>query len=171
MTTAVRLLSPADAAAFCALRAEALLDAPHAFLASPEDDVASTPDHIAAHLLKPGYAIAGAFVDARLVAIAGMLRSSRLKSRHRASIWGVYASPAFRAQGLAKHILQTLITTARSWDGVEVLGLSASEHSHAAIRLYTSLGFTEWGREPDALRVNGRSNTEIYMQLSLRPLS
>lgn len=164
----VRLLNPDDARAYCTLRAEALLDAPHAFLASPEDDVATSPEHIATHLTHAGYAIAGAFENGGLVAIAGMMRLSKIKARHRASVWGVYATPACRGRGIACGVMRLLIQTARTWDGLEILSLSVSEHSHAAIRLYASLGFREWGREPDAIRVHGRANTEYHMQLHLR---
>ncbi|KAF0244501.1 MAG: hypothetical protein FD180_2462 [Planctomycetota bacterium] len=31
-----------------------------------------------------------------------------------------------------------------------------------------SLGFKAWGREPDALRLNGRAFSEVHMSLALR---
>ena len=57
---------------------------------------------------------------------------------------------------------------ARTWPGVNSVGLSVSENSGAARRLYERLGFIAWGREPDCLHLpDGRAFAEIHMY---RPL-
>jgi RimJ/RimL family protein N-acetyltransferase len=58
------------------------------------------------------------------------------------------------------------IEIARVW-GVSKVQLSVSSTAPAAQRVYESLGFVAWGRESDALRLNGNSADEIHMDLRL----
>lgn len=169
--TAVLRLTPADARAYCALRREMLTNTPWAFWSSPEDDRAATPEAVARTLGEPEHAIlavpapvaAGDARPAAFLACAGVVRATRRKARHRATIWGVYTTPAARGRGLGASVMAEAVRTARSWPGVELIALSASVRAEAAIRLYESLGFERWGREPDCMRVDGASYDEIHM--------
>lgn len=49
--------------------------------------------------------------------------------------------------------------------GVTTIQLACSENSTAAAALYRSLGFTQWGTEPDAIRIGGKSYNELHMSL------
>lgn len=165
---AVRRLEPPDAAAFFELRRAALLDTPWAFLSSPEDDVARDIASVEAMLTKPEHAVFGAFDQpGGLVAIAGVFRQSKLKARHRGEIWGVFCAPSARGQGHGRAVTSAAIEHARSWPGVEIVQLSASERTPGAIALYRSLGFEPWGTEPDAMRIGGVGHAEVHMQLRL----
>lgn len=165
-----RLLTPADADAYVALRREMLEDSPWAFLASPGGDRASDAAGVAGRLAAGENAIAvvdDADGSRRLVASAGVVHESPAKIRHRALIWGVYVTPRARGHGCGEAVMRLAIETARSWAGVEVITLSASERSVGALRLYRRLGFVEWGVEPDAVRIGGESGAEVHMQLRL----
>jgi len=59
------------------------------------------------------------------------------------------------------------IETARSWPGVDYVGLSVSVRSQAALRLYQRLGFVVWGTEPDVARVGGTDYDEVHLALRL----
>ncbi len=163
----LRLLTPADAPLYVALRREMLVDAPWAFTAVPEDDRGSDLAGVAASLASPGYAIAGVVDSQRLVSTAVLIREKNPKRAHIAWVVSVYTHPAARRRSLARQVLTLLIATARTWPGVAGLLLSVSEKSTAARLLYESLGFVAWGREPDALRIGGESFAEIHMRLSL----
>lgn len=170
----IRPLTPADAAAYMALRREMLEDAPWAFAASPETDVALDPESLAEILAgEPGRAIIGA-IDPRgdghdLLAAAGIYRDRHPKMAHRARIWGVYTTPSARGRGLAARVITAAIDLARSWAGVSSIGLSASERSTDAIRLYRRLGFEPWGTEPAAVVLDGHAYAEVHMVLFLEP--
>jgi len=163
-----RVLTPDDLEPYLALRAEMLEDSPHAFASSLGDDPCEEEEAFLRQLGSPErFAIVACEVDASsgaFVACAGIFRSVRIKSAHRATIWGVYGSPGYRRRGLTGACLEFTLDIARSWPGVEVVGLSCSEHSPEALRLYRRLGFEPWGREPDALRLGDRSYDEIHMQ-------
>lgn len=170
MEAIVRRLVASDSPRYVALRREMLLDSPWAFAASPEDDRGLDPEALAADLASPGsgIAIVGSFDErGNLTGSAGLTRSRHVKMAHRAHIWGVYVTPSARGRGTAEAILHAAFDVARSWPGVTSVGLSVSENSPAARRLYERLGFIAWGLEPDALHLDGRSFAEVHMY---RPL-
>ncbi len=82
-------------------------------------------------------------------------------------IWGVYTSPSVRQRGIARAVLAACIDHAHTWPGVARINLSASNRSVAANHLYQSLGFTQWGIEPDAIRIDGESADEYHYSLAL----
>lgn len=170
MTVALRLLTPEDASAYAQLRREMLLDSPWAFLRSADDDFAVRPEGIAERLREPENVIAAALDGAtapRLLASAGLVRPQTKKTMHRAFIWGVYVTPSARGRGLGRSVMELAINTARSWPGLECITLSVSERQPAARALYESLGFTVWGTEPDAIRIEGERSAEHHMHLQL----
>jgi ribosomal protein S18 acetylase RimI-like enzyme len=171
-------LTPADAARYLRLRDRMLRDAPWAFDASPVDgdalDLARTAATLAsAHAATfaveaPAGADAGDADDAaELVAAATITRALSPKFAHRARISGVFVHPAHRGGGLGRAVMAAAIGCARGWQGVDFVDLGVSENSPAALRLYESLGFRAWGREPEATALDGRRYDEIYMTLRL----
>jgi hypothetical protein len=170
----IRLLSPADAPAYVALRRQMLVDTPWAFASSPDNDRGSDAAGVAASMAGPGYAIGGAFDEpcgalgaGGLASVAVLMRETNPKRAHLAWIVSVYTHPAARRHGLSRRVLTRLIELARTWPGVAALALSVSENAPEAQALYRSLGFAAWGCEPDALRVGHQSYAEIHMRLSL----
>jgi RimJ/RimL family protein N-acetyltransferase len=158
-----RVLSAADIPAFSALRREALRDSPWAFAASEDSDVGVNPDLMAQRLAEPGQAIAGAFIDGRLVGIAGMVRNRHGKMAHRAAIWGVYVTRSARGRGVAEAVIRELLRIARYWPDLNSVCLQVSARATSAQRLYARLGFKQWGVEPAALMLDGVAYDEAHM--------
>lgn len=158
----VRLLNADDASAFRALRLQALLAAPQAFGASPEEESA-LPLAQLAHRLTPGPGQAVFGHGAPLDSCIGLLRQCSLKQAHKALIWGMYVAPALRGNGLGRALLQAAIARAETMPGLQQLHLSVTQGNTAALRLYQRLGFEAYGCEPAALRVHGRDLDEILM--------
>lgn len=177
-------LAPADAERYVRLRLRMLQDAPWAFAASPEDDVALDVAHVTEALAeddnallaveatdttaRSGTALTDASRPPDLIAAAGVMREKRRKFAHRAKIWGVFVEPAHRGKGLGKAIMTAAINLARTWPGVDFIDLGVSEYSSEALRLYESLGFQQWGREPETTEYAGRRYDEIYLSLRLK---
>jgi RimJ/RimL family protein N-acetyltransferase len=166
-----RPLTPDEAHLYVAIRREMLADSPWAFGSSPSQDRRCDPDSLRASLAEPEYAILAAFTappaEPALLAVAGVIRDPALKRRHIAGIFGVYVTPTARGRGLGRDVVSAAIATARTWPGVEQVQLSVSNNAPAARALYDSLGFIPWGVEPDCLRIDGRSYSEVHMSLRL----
>ncbi|MCB9844470.1 MAG: GNAT family N-acetyltransferase [Phycisphaeraceae bacterium] len=166
-TLSVRRLTPMDAPAYQALRRAMLIDAPRAFASSPEDDRIRDPQAVRAMLEADDQAVVGGFVDADLVAAAGLYRDRHRKMAHRAWIFGVWTQPAQRGRGLGIAVMRGAIDLARAWPGIDRISLSAGVGQHEAIRLYERLGFVAWGTEPGVVCVDGQRHDEVHMQLLL----
>jgi RimJ/RimL family protein N-acetyltransferase len=163
----IRALRSADADAFLALRRQALLDAPLAFLSSPADDLGASLAAARAQLRRAPEAVVFGALAPALVGMVGLYRDRHLKAGHKAHLWGMYVTPAHRRHGLGAALLQTAVTHAREIDGVTRVHLGVSEAAPAARRLYERLGFTVWGTEPDALSHGGETVAEHHMMLRL----
>jgi ribosomal protein S18 acetylase RimI-like enzyme len=163
-------LAREDAGALYLLRREAISGEPTAFGSSPADcrfrEIGAVEECLADGN-RAVFAIADPVDPQRLVAMAGISRETRDKQRHRASIWGVYVSPAHRGRGLGRSVVAACIDHARTWPNIEWVALGVSAEGEAAMSLYESLGFTTWGTEPDALRIDGAAIAQHHMMLRL----
>jgi ribosomal protein S18 acetylase RimI-like enzyme len=167
MNVIIRQLEPADAGALFGLRQTALLDAPLAFLASPEDDLSSSEEAVRALLRRGPESVVFGAVNERLVGMLGLYRATNRKALHKAYCWGMYVLPESRRHGLGAQLLHAALSYVKTLDGVASLRLSVSETATEAKRLYEKTGFKVWGIEPDALRYQGQSMCEYHLALSL----
>lgn len=163
----IRTLTPDDTETYTELRREALQLAPLAFAASPEDDFASDPETVRERLRQgPEWVLFGAFRGG-LVGSLGLYRDRKLKSSHKAHLWGMYVAPSCRRLGFGRQLLQAALGHAASLHGVTWVHLSVSAAAPEAQRLYESAGFRPWGTEPEALRHEGQVAAELHMALRL----
>ena len=164
----VRRLTVEDAASFMSVRREALEADPLAFSASLDDDVALDPDFVGRSLAKiDEQAVFGYFEAGRLRGIVGVIRSSKLKQRHAAIVWGMYVSAAARRRGAGRALLDAAVAQARAW-GLEQVQLSVTDAAPEAKRMYEAAGFKSWGHQPRTLGWRGRFIDESHMALDLR---
>ena len=165
-----RLLQPEDAAAYWAVRLEALETEPEAFGKAPEEFRAVSLDEMAEKLRGMGESsfCLGVFEDELLVGIATFVRETRKKERHKAHIYGVYVRASHRGRGVGRAMLDRVLALARPQEGLEQILLAVATTNERALRLYRSMGFEIWGTEPRALRVGECGVDEHHMILRLR---
>jgi ribosomal protein S18 acetylase RimI-like enzyme len=161
----IRRLSPLDAPAYHALRMQGLVEQALAFGASPFEEQNLSAAQQAARLeATPQQAIFGAFdEDEQLLAVVSFKREHLQKLSHKGLIWGMYCAPQARGQGIGKALLHTLLAYARSLEGMRQVFLVVNETQHAAIKMYQALGFSVFGREEDAMLIDGEMQVELHM--------
>ncbi len=160
----IRRLQAADAEAAVALRREMIIDRPVSFLGTLEEDAGLDADIVRERLAHPINCALGAFDDSgALVATATLIQQMQPKLRHKGLVVSVYTTPRCRRQGLSRRLILQLLEYGRSVEGMEIVGLGVSAEAPEAQALYETLGFVAWGREPRAIRTDGRDVDEIHM--------
>lgn len=171
MSCTIRAFTPADAAAFRAIRLEALRLHPDSFGAAFEEEATRDAAAFAAGLPQvPPDVVLGAWAPGEPAprGMVGLHAERRRKLAHKGHVWGVYVRAAARGQGIGHKLLEAVIAAARG-AGLETLLLTVSAEAPAAHALYVGLGFRAYGTEPRALRLGpGWHADEVLMALDLR---
>lgn len=79
----------------------------------------------------------------------------------------MYVKPDRRRKGVAQVLLSEIVERANAIPGVEQILLSVAAERIAAKKLYQSLGFEVYGREPRTLKIDARYVDEDLMILRL----
>ncbi|MBR0855156.1 GNAT family N-acetyltransferase [Bradyrhizobium liaoningense] len=155
----LRLLTPADAALYRAIRLEGLANHPEAFASTFEREHDKPLAWFEERLTTSD--VFGAFVDGELVGVAGFRQEDGAKIRHKGVLWGMYVRPQARKSGTGRLLVDAVVAHAAK--RVEQLRLVVVSKNEAALRLYAAAGFAEYGREAKALKQGGRYYDEILM--------
>lgn len=162
----IRMLDGGDAESFQALRLHGLRSAPEAFGSSFEEESDLDIAEVRRRLGARPNAVFGAFAHDGLVGMAGFAMNTKLKQKHKGLLWGVYVNPDWRGHDLGKRLTQAVIDHARQH--VDTLHATVMAANTSARALYLGLGFTVFGFEKDALRINGQSYDDELLRLDLR---
>lgn len=154
------------------LRLEALRIEPAAFASSLADECAFGDDVWIARLTtayqRDHNMTWYAELESALVGMAGAFWPTREKTRHVATIYSVYVSPARRGRGIASQLMGRLLDELSAQPQLEKVGLTVNVDCAPAISLYERLGFEHVGRARRELRVDGRYHDLRYMERFLQ---
>ena len=171
-STPLRLLTPADAPAYKALRDELLHCTPTAFTSDHAASAVQPASHFAARLgtLESGLFFLGAFgVAGQLLGCVGCARAQRTNERHRATLIGMMVAPAAQGHGIGRQLLAACLAAAARMEGLQQLDLSVTAGNTRAQCMYEAAGFRAWGCHPNAIVVNGVAHDKVHMLLRLAP--
>ena len=164
----LREASPADAAPFRELRLYALQDSPTAFSADYQKNFNHPAqyweDMLNMHPEESTIFLAG--YESSLIGMTGIARGGSPKTRHSATIWGVYVRPEWRGMHIAEELINACLIWAKARIIVAAkLGVTATNPS--AIRCYERCGFRVTGTEPRAVYHEGQYHDFYLMYRSL----
>ncbi len=165
----IRVLDANDAVEFRVMRTEALRSEPFAFGMDTETFLAKSEDELRSQLL-PVENISftvGAFIDGKLVGSAGLFRHKMIKFRHGADLNAMYVASSARRKGVGKALVAALIERARTFEGLEMISLTATHTQTAAIQMYRKAGFETWGKSQRTLKVGDEYADVEHMTLKL----
>jgi ribosomal protein S18 acetylase RimI-like enzyme len=155
----IRRLIACDAETFRDIRLESLRCNPEAFGSTFAAESVNAASWFAGRLGTSF--VLGAFHAADLVGIAALIIQAGEKSAHKGSLVGMYVRPDARRAGVGRRLVEAVIDTARQH--VELVQLTVVTGNEAALRLYSGLGFVQYGLEKKALKQGGRYYDEILM--------
>ena len=159
----LRSLGPGDQSAYEALWRDGLAHHGHFFRSAPEDDAPGIPTRFA-----PDSFTLGAFLGDDLVGITSLERERPLKLRHKAWVSRMYVRPEHEGSGVGKLLLREALVRAETLGDLRQVCLTVLATNERAQRLYASLGFRGFAREPAAVRVGDTFIDEIQMVRFLR---
>ncbi len=165
MSFAIRQLIPSDASAFRDLRLEAVRTHPVAFYGAWEEESQFPLSRFEAWIAKNVYF--GGFHGDHLIGSAGLGWQNNPKLRHKCSIFAVYMKEQYRGHGHMRALLSHLLEFAAQ--RFEIAQLTVSTETPAAFSLYSSLGFTPYGKEEKAMKIGNEYSGEILMSKELQP--
>jgi len=150
MSYTVRRFRPDEAAAFRAVRLDALTTSPEFFASVLADESERDEAYYAARLAEQP--VWGVFDGEAPVGMAGLNVHEGERKRHKATLWGMYVSPAARGSGVAARLIEAVVDHARA-EGLQQVLLTCMAVNTRARALYERLGFVQYGLEPRALRI------------------
>lgn len=166
----IRPLVAADAAAYKALRDEALRTAPDAFTSDYASSVGRPAQDYAVRFgtLESGTFFLGAFDAAgQLLGCVGCEREPRAQQRHCASVVGMMVAPAAQRRGIGQQLVAACVQAARQVPGLLQLVLTVTASNTHVVRLYEQAGFRAWGLLPRAVLVGNVAVDKLHMLLVL----
>ena len=110
----------------------------------------------------------GAFDADSLVGTAALEFETREKTRHKATLIGMYVSERARGGGVGRQLVEAAQAAARTREGVHLVKLTVTEGNTAALKLYERCGFVAFGIEPRAIFAEGQFRGKVHMWCDLR---
>lgn len=153
-----------DLTDFRELRLEALRNNPASF-GSDYDTIKANPMQFWISRLYAGSedgALYFAVHGEDLIAMCGIQLGTSPKTRHSATIWGVYVKPEWQGLRIARELIEECIGWGKT-HGVKVAKLAVVADNASAIRCYEGVGFTVYGRDPKAMCHAGVYYDELLM--------
>jgi ribosomal protein S18 acetylase RimI-like enzyme len=130
-------------------------------------DVAGLLEGVAEAVRVGDGALRAAYVGGRLAGLGYWLRYARPTHRPHADLEKLAVAAGAQGRGTGRSLTEALVEDARR-AGIEVLTLDARGDNDAALRLYRSLGFLEYGRLPAFVAVGPRRYDKVLLMLDLR---
>jgi RimJ/RimL family protein N-acetyltransferase len=165
----IRRLGIADADRFKAMRVDAAKESPASVKPTPEEEWEKSIDDFQKKLGWDSHNfILGAFDGDQLVGIAGLRRERGKKIHHTAILWGIYVTPHYRARGIAKSLVKSILDIAGGIAEITQIKLCVHTRNAPARQLYTSSGFKPYGIERNVIRIGEESFDEELMMMTLK---
>lgn len=161
----IRRLVARDAEAYRALMLEGYAKHPDAFTASVEER-GPLPITWWTTRIEREFFI-GAWQGDRLTGVAGLIGESRPRTRHKASLVGMYVDDEFVRQGIGERLVEAVLDEAAARGGLRVVQLTVSEGNRPARALYERRGFVVFGVEPLAIETRTGHLSKVHMWLDL----
>lgn len=165
----VSTLTPADVAVYRGLMLEAYELAPDAFTTTAAERRDEPESWWVKRIGSPkGLTTSfGAWEGENLLGTVALEYSAKPKTRHSALVLGMYVQPTQRGRGIGLSLMRAAIDSALSRPDLIALTLTLTEGNEPAQRLYTSVGFSVWGVQPNAIRTGSGLKGKVHMSLAL----
>jgi ribosomal protein S18 acetylase RimI-like enzyme len=165
----VKQLTPSDAAQYRELMLQGYEFSADAFTTTAQERLREPEAYWIKRIADPGELSTafGAFNGQTLVGSVALEFSNKTKTRHKASVIGMYVRSEARGTGAGRALMNAAIDYALARQNIVLLNLTVTEGNEVAINLYRSLGFQLIGVEPMAILTPSGYQGKVHMWLPL----
>lgn len=149
---------------FRELRLEALQNDPLAFGSSYEEEKNLIEDEWKRRIKNTLFALA----NDKLVGMIVYIIDNKIKTKHIATIFGVYVKKEYRGQGIGKKLIESALVIIQKNVTVSKIKLTVNPEQKAAVKLYETFGFETVGRLKKELKVDDKFYDEFVMERLLQ---
>ncbi|EEL50401.1 Acetyltransferase, GNAT [Bacillus cereus Rock3-44] len=163
----IRILSEKDAVQYWDLRLQALQVNPDAFVTTYEEAMQkeNPVEQVVQNLSSNTSYTFGAFNEEdQLLGVVTLLTEQKAAFKHKGHLVAMYVDKDSRGRGFAKDLIRGLIEKAKELE-IEKINLGVVADNEVAKKLYQSMGFTTYGVENKALKMNGIYRDDELMVL------
>ena len=162
----LRRITPTDGPALKAIRLQSLATDNAAF-AIHRDQLAALSDADWTDVCRKNAhddanTILVAVLDGIVVGMVGCRQDISPKLQHCGMVWGMYVAPPQRGSGVGRRLLAAVREHGMG-QSYTMLKLSVTNHSAAALALYSRAGFTAYAHEPALLCIDGITYDACHM--------
>jgi ribosomal protein S18 acetylase RimI-like enzyme len=161
----IRRLVVSDAAPYRALLLDGYASHPDAFTASVAErgglPLAWWESRIGTEC------VFGAWHGDRLVGVAGFVGEKRPKTRHKATLYGMYVDAGFGRRGIGERLVIAILDQATDEQALRIMRLTVTDGNRPAQALYERCGFVVFGVEPYAITTDDGYAAKVHMWLDL----
>jgi ribosomal protein S18 acetylase RimI-like enzyme len=161
----LRRLAITDASRYRGLMLEAYRLHPDAFTASVEERGALPMAWWEARIEHEF--VVGAFDGTTLAGVAGLAQETRPKTRHKATLYGMYVDARFTRRGAGALLVDAVLDQAALQKPLRIVQLTVTEGNRAAQALYERCGFVSFGIEPYAITTATGYVAKVHMWVDL----
>lgn len=164
----LRPLEIEDFSQFLDIQSAALLQAPEVF-GSDYDwfaglSILSKEQRYEQYMNYPYQYLLGAVnAEGLIIGMIGYSSQDSSKVRHKGRLWGLFVREEYRGHGIATVLINSIVDTVREVSDVEQLQLSVSTQNQASYGLYLRLGFSVYGTEIHAMKIQHSYVDEYLM--------
>lgn len=167
-------LAPSRWREYKTLRLHALMQDPHAFGRTYEEDAALS-DSVWKQQLKDALDGKTSYMlfaerSGILVGMAGAVIDEGKINQHRARIISVYVQPESRDKGIGAQLLNKLLEKLINDPRIIIVYLLVNERQETALKLYQAADFTQVGTFENAFAHHGQYYNAVYMSKTLKEL-
>lgn len=161
----IRRLAVSDAVPYRALMLDGYASHPDAFTASVAERGAVPLAWWESRI--DTECVFGAWHGDRLVGVAGFVGETRPKTRHKATLYGMYVDAAFARQGIGERLVIAVLDQATVQQPLRIMQLTVSDGNRPAQALYERCGFIAFGVEPYGIKTDNGYVAKVHMWLDL----
>jgi ribosomal protein S18 acetylase RimI-like enzyme len=151
-----------------ALRLEALKNEPQAFSSVYEDEAnfndKKWKQRLSGFSDRTNNIMVFAVDGKKLVGMTGVFWGGSEKTKHIATIFGVYVKKEYRGKGIGKLLLENIIKQIDSLKQIKKIKLSVTASQLPALSLYKKMGFELIGKSKNEIKVNGVYYDEYHLE-------